>query len=219
MSMLFAMLSITSKQADFIRANQSLANDLAQVAWDDAWEIVTRKMIEQLPLERRLQAEERDQEMRQSPESREAREELEHARQRLSGLGPLEPALILDKSWHILHYTFTRDIGPIGSPGDALLIGEEVGGDMGYGPPRILNIPEVRAFADFLSVQTIRDLQERLNYDAMANAGVYSLPMGQGAKADYERDMRRELATYYPLLQNYVAEAAAKRNGLLMWLT
>ena len=139
---------------------------------------------------------------------------------RIAGLGKIEAPLDLDKSWHILHYTFTGDIGPVGSPGDALMAGEDLGSDIsGYGPPRLLDPDGTKRFAEFLQRLDLETLQNRANREAMMAAGVYALPMGPGAETEFEIGVRREISSYFPLLRDYVLEAARKGNGLFMWLT
>jgi hypothetical protein len=57
---------------------------------------------------------------------------------RVNQLGPLQEALDLQKSWHMLHYLFTGSIDDMRSPAAALLSGEELGEDIGYGPVRCM---------------------------------------------------------------------------------
>src|SRR5579871_4905619 len=68
----------------------------------------------------------------------------------LTALGPLEKPLDLHKSWHLLHYLFTGEVGPAESPGGMLMGGEELGEDIGYGPPRLHEAEATRAFGAFL---------------------------------------------------------------------
>ncbi len=219
MSMLFSMVGVTPDQAAALRASPSLANDLAVVAQNDAQETSRRDILDQLPAERRKDAEVRFQALQASPLFQEARNQRAQAHARLASLDPFEPALALDKSWHILHYVFTGNIGPVGSPGDALMTGDDLGGDMGYGPPRLHGPEDTRKFADFLEALDPDKLQARLNYRAMNEIGVYSMPMGPGSEAEFESGIRREVASYFPRLRDYVVQMAEKKNGLLMWLT
>jgi Domain of unknown function (DUF1877) len=139
---------------------------------------------------------------------------------RIAGLGKIETPLDLQKSWHILHYVFTGDIGPVGSPGDGLMAGEDLGDDItGYGPPRLLSPEDTKLFADFLKSLNLETLQSRANFETMSAAHVYALPMGPGAEADFEVGIRGEIASYFPALRDYVSKAAGNGNGLLMWLT
>ena len=219
MGMIFGLVGVTHDQAETLRADPVLANDLVTVAQEEGHDAHHKAFLERLPLEKRQQAEERRAAIENSPQHQEYRKLVDEARSKLSRLGALESALNLEKSWHILHYAFTGDVGPVGSPGDALLSGEGVGDDMGYGPPRLFDSKSTQAFADFLARHTVEELNARLNYSAMMAAGVYGLPMGQGLEAEFEEGIRREVASYFPQLRDYVATMASKGNGLLMWLT
>jgi hypothetical protein len=177
MSMIFTLVGVTPPQEQALRADETLASDLAIVVEGD-----------------------------------------EDESGRVSALGAIEPPLVLEKSWHILHYAFTGEAAPTGSAGSMLLEGDEVGEDMGYGPPRLLDPERTKTFADFLSAQTADGLRAGLDYPAMKAAMVYGLPMGRGTDADFEDSVRREAASSFPRLRDYVVAMAAKKNGLLMWL-
>jgi Domain of unknown function (DUF1877) len=73
-------------------------------------------------------------------------------------IGPFEQALNLEKSWHILHYLVTGHTDDSSAPGDALLTGESLGEDAGYGPARLHDEIKTREFGQFL--ETL-DLAER----------------------------------------------------------
>jgi hypothetical protein len=90
---------------------------------------------------------------------------------------------------------------------------------MGYGPPRLLESKATSEFADFLRIRKMDDLRASLRYRKMTEVGIYSLPMGRGAESEFEENIHREFASYFPLLRNYVVEMAEKKNGLLMWLS
>jgi hypothetical protein len=150
---------------------------------------------------------------------KEAEMQLSEARASLVGIGPFDPALDLEKSWHILHYLFTGDVGPVGSPGDGLLAGEDLGEDVGYGPPRLLDMDGTRTFAQFLEALDLTQLLARMNYQEMLRVGVYSMPMGPGTEAEFESGLREEVGYYFPRLRDYVVSVAAKRGGLLLWIS
>jgi hypothetical protein len=53
--------------------------------------------------------------------------------------GPTEDGLNLEKSWHVLHYLLTGKAEKAPPPvGNAVLGGQDIGGDRGYGPARFL---------------------------------------------------------------------------------
>ena len=153
------------------------------------------------------------------PGAKEAETQIAEARDRLERVGPFEQPLDLQKSWHILHFLFTGHIDDAKAPGDALLTGEELGDDLGYGPARLHGQNETRDFARFLNTLDVARLQERVNYREMSRLGVYSMPTGPGSDAEYESEVRAEVASYFPRLRDYVAKMSEKQDGLLIWLS
>ena len=129
---------------------------------------------------------------------------IEEARPRLAALGPFAPALDLQKSWHILHYVFTGPAGDERAPGNALLAGDELGEDVGYG---------------FIDAVELDQLGERVNYAQMSAMGIYGLPGGGGTVSQWENELRDEVARHVPRLKTYVAERVANGEGLLTWLS
>jgi len=128
-----------------------------------------------------------------------------------------ESALDLHKSWHVLHYLFTGTPDSTAMPAGALLAGEEVGEDMGYGPPRLHDVAATRSFSEFLAGLDVEKLANRVDSGSMARASLYAAL--QGSRAAFEDDVRREIAAYFPALRDYVAAAAAKGSGLLLWIS
>jgi len=220
MGMICGLVGVTSGQIHALRATPSLASDLASLAQHDGSKVLREQILLRMPAEKRLEAEARFQVMESRPEFQEGREQIARARARLAEIGPFEPALDLEKSWHMMHYVFTGDIGPINSPGDALMTGEDLGEDTtGYGPPRLHSPSATREFSEFLMPLDLEKLQSRMNYREMLRLGVYAMPRGPGSEAEYESGLRAELASYFPRLREYVSEMSEKQNGLLIWLT
>ena len=57
--------------------------------------------------------------------------------------------LPVEKAWHGLHFVLTGTAwGTVAPLGLAVLGGEECGQDTGYGPPRYLDVPQVREVAE-----------------------------------------------------------------------
>jgi hypothetical protein len=137
----------------------------------------------------------------------------------LTALGPVEKTLDLHKSWHLLHYLFTGEAEPAESPGGVLLSGEELGEDLGYGPPRLHDAEATRAFAEFLKGLSSEKLEARLNLEEMQRAGVYAIPMGPRVSKRDQDDLRAEITTYFEPLRDYVLKVTAKNSGLLIWLS
>lgn len=126
--------------------------------------------------------------------------------------GPLARPLGLEKSWHLLHYAFTGTAGPSGMPAGALMDGEEMGKDFGYGPARLLGVDATRAFSDFLRNVDVHQLQTRMNATQMEHDGVYAAPGDDG-------EVREEFELYFPQLREYVHRMADEHGGLLVWIS
>jgi Domain of unknown function (DUF1877) len=220
MSMMCWMLGLSPAQIAALRANPSLASDLAGLAQDEQMQARRAAAMSRLPPEKREAAEARYRDlMARIPEAKEAETRKAAARTRLEPIGPFEQALDLEKSWHILHYLFTEHIDDANAPGDALLTGEELGDDLAYGPARLHDEKETQDFARFLNALDVARLQERVNYREMLRVGVYSMPMGQYSDAEFEAQLRAEVGSYFPRLRDYAVRMAEKQDGLLIWLS
>lgn len=136
----------------------------------------------------------------------------------LRQLGPLQEPLSLEKSWHIQHYLFTGSVDNANPPGGALLGGEELGEDIGYGPVRLHDEKATAEFARFLETLDLMSLQERMNLGEMARIGIYGVPMGSIPDALDESELQEELEYFFPQLRDYVLKVAEKQGGLLVWL-
>ena len=136
----------------------------------------------------------------------------------LGELGPLQEALNLEKSWHILHYVFTGSLDDTSSLGAALLSGEELGEDVGYGPVRLHGEKPTADFARFLETLDLAKVQARVNCSEMARIGIYGIPMGRGSDTQHDSELRKEVGYHFPRLRDYVSLVAQHQGGLLIWL-
>ena len=119
-------------------------------------------------------------------------------------------ALDLDKSWHLLHYLFTGSAWDGPMPAATLLSGgREVGEDLGYGPARVLTAKETQEFAQYLGGQTEAQLARKINVPAMQRLDIYAA----------DQDSKEDLEHYFPQLKSYVSDAAAKGQGLVIWMS
>ncbi len=126
---------------------------------------------------------------------------------------PKGKVLDLHKSWHLLHYLFTGSAGETAPPGGLLLSGgKEIGEDLGYGPARLLKPSETKIFAAFLATLSLDQLNQRLDLNQMAKLELYAV----SPNAD---ELQEEIALYFPKLKDYVEKAAARGDGLLIWLS
>jgi hypothetical protein len=220
MSMMCRILGLSPAQIIALRATPSLASDLARVTAEDQLKGRLAEAMNRMPPEEREAAQARYRAaIEQAPGAKEAQARNAAAHARLDRLGSFQQALELEKSWHILHYLFTGHVDASNAPGDALLTGEDLGDDVGYGPARLHDETETRDFARFLDTLDVERLQARVNYREMSRIRVYSMQMGAGSDAEYESELHAEVAAYFPRLRDYVARTAEKQGGLLIWLS
>jgi hypothetical protein len=144
MSMICWVQGLSPAQIAALRAAPSLVGDLAfQVRLDRITSGMSpeKKQAHEAQLLGSMEA---------APGAQQMRARMAVARTRLAEIGPFEQVLCLEKSWHILHYLFTGHIDPSNAPGDALLTGEDLGEDVGYGPARLHDQRGTRDFGRFL---------------------------------------------------------------------
>jgi hypothetical protein len=146
--------------------------------------------------------------------------EVAERRSRLAGLGAIERGLDLDKAWHLLHYAISGQAFPTGADADALLLGEELGPDLGgYGPARLHDARATKKFAELLASLDEETVKKRLRLEDMMSEPIYGLPMGEGPGSEAEAEMQDYVLYHFPRLRDYVIEAALKANGLLIWIS
>lgn len=222
MGMVCNLLDVSPAQMRALHATPSLVKDLVSVAESDSRDASFTEMMSRLPPDRRQAAEERKAALKQQPAFKAANAEVDAARTRLATFLPIERPLDLDKSWHILHYVLSGRTGFEGAdgPGEALLGGNDIGPDLfGYGPARLLDVETTEKYAAFLRAQDESVLHTRINHGEMMRLRIYGVPWGAGNVPDFEAQMHEiDIGTYFPKLRDYVIAAAAKRNGLLVWI-
>ncbi len=111
-----------------------------------------------------------------------------------------EPELDLDKAWHGIHYLLTGSSWEVGEgAGAAILGGDPVGEDAGYGPPRILDPAAVRVIASGLDALDVAALRARFDPDALEAAEVYPGIWDEGIEVfdDYLAPNFTELRRFY----------------------
>jgi hypothetical protein len=223
MSIIGWILGLSPSQIAALQATPAAVRDLVEVTQADASAADLAEALSRMTPEQRKAAEARNLALDQMPGQEEARSHLAAARKRLGRSGTLRQALCIEKSWHILHYLFTGHVDPSEAPGNALLTGEPLGDDLGYGPARLHGAKETRDFADFLAAQNVMRLQQRVNYHEMSSIPLYGMPASSRADADtvaeYESALREEVAYFFPRLRDYVSAMAERQNGLLLWFS
>lgn len=121
----------------------------------------------------------------------------------------------LDKAWHGIHFLLTSqawDKGD-GPQGLAILGGEDIGDDQGYGPARVVTPPQVAAVAAALSTLTDEELARRYDPQAMDDQQIYP--------TIWTRDGDEGLAYllhHFHALERFYAEAAARGDAVLQWI-
>jgi Domain of unknown function (DUF1877) len=225
MGIVCRVLGVTPAQIGALRATPSLASGLVIAALGDHASYMARfdGALQRVPPEHRAEFEARRAELeaqsRAAIEASPLAKQIAEARERIAVLGSIEQALDLEKSWHILHYSYTGSMHPTGTPGDLLMTGEELGEDVGYGPPRLHGPAATRNFSRFLEAQDLKRLQARVDLKKMDATGVYGVPMGPGSPAEYEKELREVVGYYFGRLRAYVRGMADKGNGLLTWMS
>jgi Domain of unknown function (DUF1877) len=147
MSITCSVLGVTSVQMRALRAKPALVSKLALVAHIDLLKAHIDELTERMTPEQRAQLEASQAPSAASPAATETDARIADARAALGALGPIESALSLEKSWHMLHYLFTGHVGTW-RPGELLPSGTIPGEDAAYGPARLYD--DVHAPRDLL---------------------------------------------------------------------
>lgn len=218
MSMICSVLGVTPAQINALRAKPALVSKLALVARIDLLRSHLDNVTKRMTPEQRAQFEASQAQFAASPTAKRADASVADARAALVPLGPIEKALSLEKSWHMLHYLLTGHAGSGHAPGDLLLSGEELGEDVGYGPARLHDERKASEFSQFLEGQDVARLRARTDFDAMNRAGVLYGAREPGDEALHKM-LHEEIAIYFQLLRDYVRAMADKGNGLVVWIS
>lgn len=126
-----------------------------------------------------------------------------------------DPELDLNKSWHVLHYLLTGTAWEIDDgAGAAILGGEEIGEDGGYGPARLLDAETVRVIATALDTLDVDTLRARFDADAMTAAGIYPNGWARG-----EGDFDNDFAPAFADLCRFYRTAAVHGQAVLLAIT
>jgi len=120
----------------------------------------------------------------------------------------------VDKAWHGLHYLLTgRAEGGAEPLAWALLGGEEIGPELGYGPARYLTPPQVAAVAAALSDLDDQALARRFDADDMDAQDIYPDIWAR----DGREALEYLLAHFAPLAGAYRG-AADRGDAMLLWM-
>jgi hypothetical protein len=130
--------------------------------------------------------------------------------------GPVEQVLELGKAWHGVHYLLTGD--PDGGEAPlalAIFGGVELGPDLGYGPPRVLEPDEVRDVSAALDALPAEALRARFSPAQFEAAEIYPF----GIWADEGAEAFTWLADAYHAMQAHYRQAAANGHAMLLMIT
>ncbi len=128
------------------------------------------------------------------------------------GMPDPELDLNLDKSWHAMHYLLTGTAWDVSEgAGAAMLGGDEIGEDNGYGPARLLTSDTVRVVAAALDAIDVDNLRKRFVPEALAAADIYSAIWTQT-----DVDFGSYLAPYFVQLRSFYGRASASGQAVLL---
>jgi len=132
------------------------------------------------------------------------------------GEGEPEHYIDLDKAWHCIHFMLTGNAGEASGPlGSAILGGDELGEDVGYGPARIILPEQVHSIAGALSQVDEESFKSKFNPVAMQAADVYLSDMC----ADEGNDALEYLVENYLSLVRFYQDASNRGDGDILWVS
>lgn len=122
----------------------------------------------------------------------------------------------LDKDWHFAHFMLSGTSSDAPLPEGFLLAGNEVGGDLGYGPLRLLAPREVGVIAAWLAALNDAETVGKIDQTAMVKAEIYP-------PVDWEDEDAAELAEHAKRivqeLRQFTAERVQAGDGMAIALT
>ena len=126
---------------------------------------------------------------------------------------PFEGQYDIDKSWHAIHYLITGSTETNGTPaGDAILGGRPVGGDLGYGPARLIEPSQVKQIAEALQDVDLEAAYDDIDHSAANQADVY---LG----FEFSDNEKRHLCRFFDALRDAYSTAAFRESAVLTYLS
>lgn len=120
----------------------------------------------------------------------------------------------VDKAWHAIHFVLNGDVwGGDGPLGLAVMGGEEIGEDVGYGPARFLTPTEVHQVAQALLDFSPEQFGSRFDAQALHAAEIYPQIW-----LDDHDEAREYVVSHYSLLVDFYRSAAGRGDGALLFL-
>lgn len=124
--------------------------------------------------------------------------------------------LDLAQSWHVLHGLLTGSPWDGPAPANILLTGgREVGPDLGCGRARLASAAETREFARYIAPLCPYKLKTGIDARRVARTRFY---MAEDGLCPDLHDLHDHVVRDLPALKRYVAGAAERGDGLLLWM-
>lgn len=124
-----------------------------------------------------------------------------------------EPELNLNKWWHGIHYALTGTAWQVGAgAGAAVLGGDAIGENNGYGPPRLVSAEQVQSIATGFHQMDIEALRSRWDPAALEANEIYP---GYWAEVPFDSYIVPKLLA----LREFYLSAAAANQAVLLALT
>jgi hypothetical protein len=127
-----------------------------------------------------------------------------------------EYSIDVDKAWDVIHFMLTSQAKGTEDPLSwAVLGGEEIGEEVGYGPARFLSPDQVQAVAAALEKLSIEEFVRGFKPAEMTVAEVYPVGIwerdGQDG-LDYVLENYQHMVTFY-------RDTASRGDGAVLWLS
>lgn len=122
--------------------------------------------------------------------------------------------LSLEKDWQMLHFALTKEEWGGVWPANFLMGGQSIGGDMGYGPGKILTAQNVKDVAGHLEPLTARSLLDNIADDELAAAEIY--PFHEGVPPD---EFEECVLVSFDVLKTFVQKVAAADCSVFVFLS
>jgi len=120
----------------------------------------------------------------------------------------------LEKMWHAIHFLLSGDAEEVrGTAGLAVLGGDEIGEDLGYGPARVLAPDAVARVAEALAPIDRAWVDAHFDAEALADAGIYPEVWDED-----RAELVDEIWSYLGPLCTAYAEARSSGRGMVLWL-
>ena len=130
--------------------------------------------------------------------------------------GDSEPAnhLDLDKSWHAIHFTLNGKAWEgDGALGRAIIGGQEIGEDIGYGPARYLTARDVVEVSEALQSVSTDEFKARFSPKELTAAEIYPEIWGEESE-----ELLTYVLSFYEDLRTFYLGAADRGDAVLIYL-